>query len=322
MPYWVMLRSAQKKTAKTTTLNTKQQLKDIDDMWTLLFYNMLKASGATGTIWKMGKAARIRYDDTLEEIWSPTIEKANLRKPNLIFNRGGYSDYSPFLDKYPKTFKIYYGAGMRYVPSSRAGYNIVYVDSLKQVAKVKDKIPKCRVELLHKPTIASIFKPVFVPKIYDAVWMASSGNDAKGYSWLTSKLPFDSKILRIGTPDNWFKGATHLNVDFTGKIERKEIPEWACKAKIGIVCDDGKYDSGPRILSEYLAMGIPILVRDTVRTDLNFFCNEQTGRICNDKNFVQVFKDMVSNFEAYSPRPFYEQHLKIEDVARQMVESM
>jgi len=124
-------------------------------------------------------------------------------------------------------------------------------------------------------------------------------------------------VLRIGPEDQWFaaeRDSGRLDVTFTGLIPRQEVPGWACQAIMGAVCDDGQKDSGPRVLPEFLAMDMPVLVRDTVRTDLAAYVVPETGLIVDDAGpfaFHEAFEFIRSNPGTFQPRRYYYEHFTL-----------
>ena len=143
-----------------------------------------------------------------------------------------------------------------------------------------------------------------------------------GHKWLIERLPPGTSVLRIGGRDPWFNAADksgRLDVTFTGELSRSHIPRWACRAKIGVVCDDGQHDSGPRILPELLAMNIPVLVRQCVRADLDAYVVPETGIVVDGMDFPAAFKLLLDGWTERHPRRYYLEHLSLDHAAARIL---
>ena len=124
-------------------------------------------------------------------------------------------------------------------------------------------------------------------------------------------------MLRVGPVDPWFTKAKHLQVAWTGLLPRREIPKYACRAQVGVVCDNGKWDSGPRILPEMLAMDIPVIVRSCVRASRKYI-TEQTGMLVGEdrQEFVSALVRLLSS--DLHPVKYYREHLSLPRAAERL----
>lgn len=306
---WLMLRSAHK--GEENTPPPDPILSVMDDMWCALFAQTVKADGGTGLIWKHGRPLRVDYPKY------PEI--AGMRCPmdldpppepihDVIFNRGGYEQYIPVLQACPDALKIYYGAGKRWCPSDGIKYNLILVDTASQKQAVEAKHPGVKVLIFHKPAADALFYPRQVDKEFDLVVSAALPRTYKGLPWACERIPNNLRVLRIGDPDWWFnKWVDDLNFDvhFTGRIPRSEVPAWACKAKLAVVCNEHEPDSGPRTLPEFLAMDIPVLLRDTVRVDAGAYIVPESGLMVNDDNFGNQAIIALAKLPQFQPRRHY-----------------
>lgn len=316
MNRWLFLRSAHK--GEQLTAEAIPVLDPLTDMWTGLFAEVVVQSGGRGEVRVLGEPAELG-GDALRFLRAGDFSHS-IEKPDVIFARGGYLDYLPALRAWPDAVRVYYGAGKRYCPGDGIAYDVILVDTPAQKAVVSERHPDARVEVFHKPA-ALCFRPVPAEQRFDVVFNCHRQAEFKGYKWLIDRLP-RCEVLRIGAPDPWFIGAVYagnLHAVFTGNIQTSQIPAWACRAKVGVVCDDGTTDSGPRILPEYLAMGIPVLVRNTVRADLGAYVTPQTGRVGDDETFGDLLNDILRNGHGMDPRGYYDRHLSMPMAAAQIV---
>ena len=306
---WLFLRSAHAGEGSTFP----DPILDIKtDMWCGLFAAMVRMSGDfdgdEGLIAKYGVPMSFTYpgENSLHAVRSLDLgDVADDFKPDVIFDRGGYPEYHDALNR--AAFKIYYGAGTRWNPVE--DYDLILVDTQAQKEIVAQSHPQSRVSVIHKPA-ARCFAPKRLRKEYDLVYICNSPSESKGTKWLAERVPPGVMVLHIGPANQWFAHST-------GHLAKKDIPKFACYAKAGIVCDDGKHDSGPRVISELLAMDIPVLLRNTVRTEIINSCN---GMICNEDNFRGQLKKIMDSSESFTPRAWYKQNISMERVAEQIVE--
>ena len=204
----------------------------------------------------------------------PDLHTINFKKVDLIINRGGYIEYMPFCELYNKTPLIYLGCGMRWNPYNEkwAWLNnldpsCILVDSKQQ----KEEIGQlANVEIFPKPALDHLFYPIYnIKKQYDLVYNCfASVSEFKGGPWLAPRIPDGCKVLVIGPENRWLGAEAktgRIDVVFTGRVATNKVPQLASQAKVGVVCDDGLCDSGPRVLPEFLALDIPVIVRNCVR---------------------------------------------------------
>lgn len=195
----------------------------------------------------------VRWVDKLKH-YKPTFE------PTHIWARGGFPEYNVVLDKYPKVFKAYYGAGARFLPD-RKDYNLILVDSEEQKIKAMQKFPKSNVELWFKPAPDNLIHDYDVPKIYDICYVAN-GSQAKikGVKWIYRTIPKELSMLHLGTKSKYDPPKNVIRK----RILRRDIFQEIKKCKVGIIPYDS-IDSCPRAMVEMLACGLPVIALDTVR---------------------------------------------------------
>ena len=318
MMRWLFLRSAHKGAA--LTMSPPIPILDVyADMWTGLFAEIVRQVGGEGQVRVLGEPCEVLGAGL-------TIRRdrdftSRMERPDVVFNRGGYSDYLPALHAWPDAVRVYYGAGKRYCPADGVPYHIILTDTHGQREEVAAKHPESRVAVFHKPA-AACFVPLDAEKRFDVVFVCHTAAEFKGHRWLIDRLPKHCRVLRIGERDPWFAAAHdsgRLDVMWTGNIRPGEIPAWACQACVGVVCDDGTADSGPRILPEYLAMNIPVVVRNTVRTDFAAYVASETGLVGDDRTFADRLVEVLGDWPARSPRRYYEEHLSVTHAAARVV---
>jgi len=291
-------------------------------MWTHLFDAIMSQSGGSGEIWRLASSeSRVQLSGRTVERRSANLAGAAEFRPHVIMDRGGYGAYRPVLDSCPDALKIYYGAGQRFCPPAGRHYDLVLVDTPLQARIVSQACQHSFVDLFIKPAAENLFAPVPVETVFDLVFVAHTPKPFKGHEWLIERVPSWARILRIGTPDPWFtrvKEEGLLDVEFTGLLRPEDIPAQACRARTGVVCDDGLHDSAPRVLPELLAMDIPVLMRDSVRYDRARYITPETGRLVGPHSHFGA--ELLSLLDAQvHPRSYYLTDLSMAESARRIV---
>lgn len=317
---WLFLRSAHGGAA--LDLPPPPPLEAQTDAWTLLFASLCRRRGAIGRIWrKANRPGLCRYDEFLDEVRSPSPIFDDGFGPTHIFNRGGYGAYGPALEAASGAVAVYYGAGMRYAPRDGRNYRLVLVDAPSQMQEVQGAAPGALVKTFFKPAPPQ-FRPMpGVAKAWDCVFVAHSPSEAKGLAWVARRLPRGTSILRIGAEDPWFRAAARkglFSVRFTGRVPHAEVPALLAQACVGLAVDDGRFDSGPRILSEQLACGLPVLLRDTVRVDRAFYSNNRAVVEVNDATFRSLFIRTLAKVERMGDAAWAAKRLGVTEAAQRL----
>ena len=301
------------------------KIENCEDNWTQLFYALCQELSASGELVYSKGNRNFTMGPSVMERWVPDIEKYRpKREPDIIMARGGFPYYDSFLKKYPNAKKIYYGAGVRYYPQSKfKNYDLFLVDSPSQYQDIKNKGKN--VEYIIKPA-ATMFKPYDAPKEYDVCFMANATQAAlKRHAFFIETFANSGlKILSLGNTDKKFINmAKNHNVDITwgGWSLRKHLPEQISKCKVGVVCCT-KYDSGPRVIAEQLACGVPLVVTDGINfwNDKYIDPDHQTGIVSNDTELVENTKILLE--KKWNPRPYYEENLSLPVAAKHLAEKV
>jgi len=279
------------------------------DMWTQVARGFTNY-GFDVTILYWGGTWFHKYTDNLKEIWIPKLEDYN-DKPDLIFARGGFPEYDCILNKYPKAKSIYYGAGVRTIPPKDSHYNLIIVDDLGDVSRGTKKHPKSKVWPWFKPAADNIFKPLETVKLYDVCFPANGTQLFKGFKYVYSTAPKDLSILNLGYSQKKFKAPENVK---SMRVTRKEMPEWYNKCKVGIVCTSD-YDSHPRVISEMLACGLPVVALDRVR----FRDNHWAIKRPKDR-FWSTVRDACGYNLTKKAYDYYQKHYTVKIQVRKLLE--
>jgi glycosyltransferase involved in cell wall biosynthesis len=318
----LLLRQQIPKDKERITFNS---LNEVDDMWIHLFYKLHKKLGLKHSeVWMWGGGPRdVIYEDGFVERWFP--EYPTDIQFDFIFSRGGFKEYIPVMDANPNAFKMYYGAIYkdRFNPITNGDHNkydLVLTDSRTQYDEI-DKAGFKPFRLL-KPCAENIFKKMDRIKEYDILFIANAKQKKiKGHKWFFDVMRERKyKILHIGNLDTdiiqWSHG---LDIDFTGWMNRRKIPIFASRAKIGVCCSTG--DSCPRVIPEYMAMGLPVVVRDNPGLHLwdDFIGYDSCCLIKDKAGFLSAIDLYIENYKNMDTRKFYEKNLSLDKVSDELV---
>lgn len=291
-------------------------LQECDDMWTLLSYSLLDDADY-GEIWYWGKEREKRWKPNFIERWYPTFDKIKTNfNPDIIFCRGGFQPYHQILERYPNSYKIYYGSGQRFLPPKEfTNYNLILQDSTKQLETCKQSFPKIRSELFIKPAADNLFSIIpNIKKEYDICFPANGSQERiKGHNFVFSTFPKDLKILNLGNEPKINKIPDEID---RKRVLRSSIGKEYQKCKVGIVCCGGEVDSCPRVIPEMLSCNLPLIVLDETRFWKEKYINNQTGIISNKDNFWNNVKYVLNNLDQFKPREYYENNLSLNHAAK------
>lgn len=284
------------------------RIEDNDDMWTQLIYSLSK--NGHGQVWYWNGRRKKRFNDNFIERWMPSFVTTKYDfEPDIIFCRGGFKEYDVVLKRHPNAFKIYYGAGVRYLPKHGfKGYDMILVDSEEQLAEAKRLFPKVKSDLIIKPAAENIFYPQNAEIKYDIIFSVNHAK-MKGTDFFFSNLKPGLKVVVVGNIPKSIR-RQHPNVFFAGRVSRKELPKFYAQAKVAVCCSTS-YDSCPRVIPEALACNTPIVVLDSVHVWRNMYINKNTGISSSRADFFNNVQKIVDSFDEFEPRKYYEENLSI-----------
>lgn len=253
-------------------------------------------------VWRIGTHKDIVFNinnGQLIQRWVRTFEETFKYDPPLIsFFRGGFKEYDNLTKQNPGHFgkKLYLGSSKRVFPKYGGKYNYVLVEDEKEF-KTKNSIP------FYKTANDNIFKPLDIDKKYDLCFPCNfSQIRYKGQEFFINEISKSSylkslKIVHVGNkPEIGISLAKKYNVKnikFVGSVERPILNKYLNKSKSAIVLSN-KEDGCPRIITEVLQSGTPLILRDITRI-LPYYKNYVT--IINQFNFEKIIKDNINNFE-------------------------
>lgn len=306
------------------------RIEDVDDMWTQLFFAMLNHDDY-GELWYWGGNRAKRFALNFVERWTQPFHQYGPKHPkaldpdfipDVIFCRGGFKEYHPILERFPKAIKIYYGAGRRFLPQPGFyNYDIILQDSPEQVEICKTMFPKALTTLFIKPAADNIFYPMpEVEEEYDVCFPANSAQAFKGHKFIYSTVPKDIKLLNLGNNPRGYKYPNNVT---SYRVVRPEMAKHIAKCKVGIVAVESEIDSCPRVIPELLACGLPIIVLEGVRFWKDKYVKSvhddsvmnPTGEMATKENFWDAVRFMLKYKYYYEPSLYYKRNLSLQIAA-------
>lgn len=292
-----------------------ESIDDCEDMWTQLFFSLLCKMGAEGELLYQGGNREKRIGSFVER-WVPSLSSYRPPfVPNIVICRGGFPYYDPFVSSFPDAIRVYYGAGQRIFPASEfKDYDIFLVDSPAQAKEVRNRTCSA-VSLLLKPA-ASLFRPVGTQKLYDVCFATNSTkNPVKRFESLLRCLKGRGiRVLAIGQIDDSYKGLASqlgLDIDFREWVPRKDLPPLMGQCRIG-VCSSGSKDSCPRVVPEFLACDLPVVVPNDLGLWYEKYITPETGVSVGIDRLADGIADVLGRAESFHPRRYYEKELSLE----------
>ena len=157
----------------------------------------------------------------------------------------------------------------------------------------------------YKTSNQNIFKNLNDDKVYDLIWVCNNKQiTQKGQEFFISKVGKYSflkqlKILHVGNkPDVGKLLCKKYDVDniiFNGPTNRQGLNSLINKAKIGIITSN-KQDGCPRVSTEILKTGTPLIVRNITRL-LEYYKDDSSVYIFKDDEIINVINKCIINYE-------------------------
>ena len=229
-------------------------------------------------IWRLSKQP---LDDIIFDVngkkfiqrWVPSFHKTvKYPSPEISFWRGGFPEYDATVNIHPPHFgkKIYLGAGRRIFSQFGAKYDTYLIEDERDYHKDMNCIP------FYKTASSNIFYPIEASseKEYDICWPCNFTQvKYKGQPFFISQIAQHPelqklKIVHCGNkPEigkNLCKKFGVTNIDFVGSVDRPTLNKWLNKSKFGMNLSN-QTDGCPRVSTEVLMSGTPLILMDSVR---------------------------------------------------------
>ncbi len=230
-------------------------------------------------------------------------DTAQHSKPDISFWRGGFREYDIATKRNPKHYglKLYLGAGHRITPQWGGWYDVLLMED------ESDFINKKRCFPFYKNASPNIFYPIANSKLeYDICWPANfSQLKHKGQGYFIKLIASDPylrklKIVHCGNKQAIGKKLCDRhnvkNIEFRGWLDRPSVNELLNKSKFGLNVSN-RLDGCPRVSTEILMSGTPLILKDTVR--LLKLYREKGVINSSDKNMAGKINFGMKHYERY-----------------------
>jgi len=217
-------------------------------------------------------------------------ETFDYSSPEISFWRGGFKVYDDVTKVKPMHFgfKLYLGAGRRITPQWGGKYDVLLIEDERDFIDYRKYMP------FYKTASPNIFHPYLINNVkWDICWPCNFTQiKYKGqpeFIKMISQRPAlkQYKIVHCGNkPEIGKKLCKQFNVtniEFLGNVDRPTLNKVLNQSKFGLNLSNLQ-DGCPRISTEILMSGTPLLIKDSVRL-LKFFKNKGVVEI-NDTNIV------------------------------------
>ena len=217
-------------------------------------------------------------------------------QPTISFFRGGFQEYDIITKHNPEFFglKLYLGAGKRTNPQYGGTYDKILVEDDSHITS-RSHIP------FYKTASNEVFKPLSLKVIYDLIWICNFTQiKHKGQEFFIESISKSNylkslKIVHCGNKEDVGKELCKKygisNINFLGHITREQANEYINQSRFGIMTSNEE-DGCPRIITEVLMSGTPLLIRDKTKL-LNFY-KERAVIVFNDNNIEEKIKQAMN----------------------------
>lgn len=298
------------------------RIEDVDDVWTQWVFAMTEPEDET-ELWYWHGTREKKFSPNFTERWVPSFETyRNNFVPDVIICRGGFKQFHPVLERFPSAFKVYHGAGHRFLPQPGFyNYDLVIYDFPEGVEIGKEKFPNMSHSQFIKAVPEKLFYPIPGMKIEYDVCFPANGPQArlKGHEFVYNTVPKDIKVLNLGFPSK-FKVPSNVT---SYRVLRTQMSEHIAKCKMGIITVQN-IRGLPRTVPELIACNKPIVMLE--ETDIwrdlyikSIFASDgkyATGEVASKKDFWDVVRIVLDNLDMYNPREYYDNYLSMEKSAK------
>ncbi|MCG8606442.1 glycosyltransferase family 4 protein [bacterium] len=248
-------------------------------------------------------------------------------QPDILWVEG--TDYPPYLEKIfqlcSKSYKIVYSKDWRPHKVERLDeYDLCLVDEDWEVAEVKKRYPNLHCAVWDKLIdYQDSFRPLSYEKTYDICYIAYLRARKKHEVLFQAMAKVKDRKLncicvgedRKDRQIDLEKLVADLNISvhFAGGVSQREVNKYMSASRIGVLC--ARLDAAPRVVLEYMASDIPVLVNSELLAGTRYV-GAGAGLVRSPAEFHQGICEILDNYERYSPREYFLQHYSSEIIIR------
>lgn len=236
-----------------------------------------------------------RWVNSLQEIFKHP-------KPCMSFFRGGFKEYADIVNRDFSHFKtsLYLGASKRFFPQFGDKYDIILLEDESDFKSNFNCKP------FYKTCNPNIFYPINSDKEIDILWPHNlSQIRYKGAEFFVSEISKSEflkslKIVHLGNnPDVLNKLCRKYkinNIESIGWVDRLSLNNFLNKSKFGLVTSNHT-DGCPRISTEILCSGTPLLLRNQTRL-LDYY-KKKGVVIFEDRNIAKTIRKAFDRYNKH-----------------------
>lgn len=233
--------------------------------------------------------------------WIRDFRKTSkLRRPEISFFRGGFKEYCTITKENPKFYnkKIYLGAGNRVFPQYGGKYDVILIEDERDTKRSFNCLP------FYKTANPNIFFPIGSNKKYDLCWIANFTQlRYKGHEFFLNAISKSNylkslKIVHLGNQpevgEKFSKEKGITNIEFLGWKQRPFVNSVLNNSKAALVTSN-RNDGCPRVITEILMSGTPLLLRSSTRC-LSYYKGVENGTVVyEDNNLEKAVREVLTN---------------------------
>jgi hypothetical protein len=226
------------------------------------------------------------------------------KSPEISFFRGGFPEYCRATRSNPLHFglKLYLGAGRRIMPQYGGKYDIVLTEDERDTQVIQKR---CKCMPFFKTASDKIFRPMHLPQKYDICWPANFKQirmkGQEDFIRLIAKNKLHNlKIVSCGNKPGVGKRLCEKygidNITFMGEVNRIRLNEILNSSAFGLNMSN-QVDGCPRVSTEVLMSGTPLILRDSVRL-LKYYKKRGVIQV-NESNFKKKILNAFTDYEKH-----------------------
>jgi len=277
-------------------------------VWRLKPKESYLSSGFSFLVGDKMKILRQRFVNSFDDIFDPIYNYFRC-PPDISFFRGGFPEYDKLVNEYGNPsriignclgLKLYCGTGKRIHPQYGGRYDRVLLEDERDYTPGYHQIP------FYKTASPIHFYMNDRDPKYDICFISNFTQDRyKGQEFFIKEVSKSEylrslDIVHFGNqPEKGRKLCEKYkvrNIKFGGHKSKTFLNQIINKSKFGLVCSN-QLDGCPRVITEILSCGTPLLLRSSTRL-LNFY-KKNGVVIFDDSRIESTIKEAMTNYDMF-----------------------
>ena len=309
-----------------TTKSRRQNRSTIDafvatDMYTRLLVELLEAQIAShAELWICCPDRRQFMYRGVTVRLMPEFTNVDAVEPDVLFVRGDKKVHVPLLRSLSARRTLFYGASTRGIPRYWSRFHGILVDDIGQESVVRRYYPGAYVGEFLKTAPPDIFHPLpNEAKQFDVCIVANMASPHKKLVDMIDvvrSLP-DVTFVICGSFDADMErrlGGRPGQVTCKGIISRPELNRVFNQSRLAVV-PSGHTDAAPRVLLEFMAAGLPMLINEQLCGAAKFV-NDEVGVLAPTSRLAELIPDMLASLDHFNPLDAFVERFSPACVAR------